>query len=263
MTDDTAGPDEVDASRAPLLEHLIELRNRLIKALAAFVVAFAICVFFAEEIYQILVQPLADALEGREGRRLIFTALQETFFTYLRVGLFGGLCLGFPFIAWQLWAFVAPGLYRNERSAFLPFLVASPILFAIGASLVYFLIMPMATRFFLGFEIEQPSAGGLPIQLEAKVSEYLSLVMTLMFAFGLCFQLPVLLTLLGRAGIISAAFLRRNRKYAIVLVFAAAALLTPPDPISQIGLGLPVLLLYELSILAVAMTERRRAREAA
>jgi sec-independent protein translocase protein TatC len=251
------GTDELEASRAPLMDHLIELRGRMMRAMAAFVVAFVICYIFAAEIYAILVQPLAGAVEGQEGRRLIFTALQETFFTYVKVAAFGALCLSFPYLALQLWAFTAPGLYRNEKRAFLPFLIASPVLFIAGASLVYFVVMPLAVQFFLGFETGG-GAGRLPIELEARVSEYLGLIMTLMFAFGLCFQLPVLLTLMARAGLVSAAFLRRNRKYAIVLVFIVAAFLTPPDPVSQIGLGLPVLLLYELSIFLVARTERRR-----
>jgi sec-independent protein translocase protein TatC len=174
------------------------------------------------------------------------------------VSAFGGLCIAFPWVAGEIWAFVAPGLYKNEKRAFLPFLIATPVLFVAGASLVYYVVMPLAFRFFIGFE-NPGGPGGLPIQLETRVSEYLSLVMTLMFAFGLCFQLPVLLTLLARVGIVSAAMLRKGRKYAIVAVFLVAAFLTPPDVISQIGLALPVLLLYEISIFAVSLIEKRRA----
>jgi sec-independent protein translocase protein TatC len=263
----TANPekDEFEASRAPLLEHLLELRSRLIWSLVVFAGAFVLCYFFAKDIYSFLAQPLLDAFgeHGEEGRRLIFTALQETFFTYVRLAAFGALCLSFPFLASQVWLFVAPGLYRHERAAFLPFLVATPLLFAAGAALAYYVVIPLAIDFFLGFE----APGGedqLAIQLEAKVSEYLGLIMTLMFAFGVGFLLPVLLTLLGRAGLVSAAALRRQRRFAIVGIFAAAMFLTPPDPLSQIGLALPLLLLYEISIWSVALIERKRAaREAA
>jgi sec-independent protein translocase protein TatC len=259
MSQSDKDPEEayIEASRAPLLDHLIELRQRLIWSLLTFVAAFAFCYAFAEPIYGFLTHPLAEALQGQPGRRMIYTALYETFFTYLKVSAFGALCLSFPMVAVQLWMFVAPGLYRNERSAFLPFLIATPVLFLLGASLVYFGLMPVAITFFLGFETPG-GQGSLPIQLEAKVSDYLDLVMTLIFAFGLSFQLPVLLTLLGRVGLVSSDFLRRNRRFAIVFAFVVAAVLTPPDVLSQFALAVPLCLLYEGSIWSVRLIEKRR-----
>jgi len=248
---------ELDASKAPLLDHLVELRNRLIRSILAFLIAFIGCFFFAEIIYNFLAQPLADALADQPGRRMIATALQETFLTYIKVGAFGALCLAFPFMAAQLWMFIAPGLYRQEKNAFLPFLVMTPVMFLAGASFVYYILMPMAIRFFLGFEAPGGN-GALPIEVEARVSEYLSLVMTLIFAFGLCFQLPILLTLLGKVGIVTSEGLRSARRYAYVGVFVLAAVVTPPDVISQLSLATPLILLYEVSIWLVRMFEKKR-----
>ena len=244
-------------SKQPLLSHLSELRSRLIKTLIMLTVFFVIFYIFADNIYNFLVQPYASAVEGEAGRRLIFTALHETFFTYIRVALFASLFISLPFLLIQLWIFIAPGLYRNEKNIVIPYLIATPLLFVLGSALVYYVIMPLAIKFFLSFETIGGN-GVLPIQLEAKVNEYLSLVMRLIIAFGLSFQLPVALTLMARVGFVSASSLRKNRKYVIVGVFAMAALLTPPDPISQIGLGIPILILYELSIYAVSLIENSK-----
>src|ERR1700704_3951452 len=252
---------ELESSKAPLLEHLVELRSRLVKSLIAFLVAFIISFFFAKNIYGFLVQPLADAFAkgGQPGRHMIFTALYETFFTYVKVGMFGAICLAFPYMAAQIWLFIAPGLYRKERKAFLPFLLATPAMFLVGAAFVYYIMMPYAIRFFLSFEVPT-GTDSLPIELEARVSEYLSFVMTLIFAFGFCFELPVLLTLLGRVGIVTSAGLKKARRYAIVGVFAVAAVVTPPDVFSQLSLAFPLVGLYEISILCVKLIERQRAK---
>ena len=248
---------ELNENKQPLLAHLVELRSRLIKTMIMITLLFFIFYLFADNIYNFLVQPYANAVEGEEGRRLIFTALHETFFTYIKVALFAALFISLPFLLIQLWIFVAPGLYKNEKNVVVPYLLATPILFILGSALVYYLIMPLAIKFFLSFE-SIGGNGALPIQLEAKVNEYLSLIMRLILAFGLCFQLPVALTLMARVGLVSSEGLKKNRKYVIVGIFTIAAILTPPDPISQIGLGIPILLLYELSIIAVSFIEKRK-----
>ncbi len=260
--DEELTEDDVESNKMPLIEHLIELRNRLLWSIGALVVGFVLCYLVAEEMYRFLVQPLADLMEGQPGRRMIYTALHEAFFTQLKVAFFGSVCLTFPIVAGQLWIFVAPGLYKQERRALLPFLLATPVLFVMGAALVYYLIFPLAWQFFMSFETPA-SAGTLAIVMEPKVNEYLSLVMKLIFAFGLSFQLPVVLMLMARAGMVTSKGLAEKRKYAVVLTFATAALLTPPDVISQIGLGVPILLLYEISILGAKLVEKKRAEREA
>jgi sec-independent protein translocase protein TatC len=250
--------DDIEASRAPLIDHLIELRGRMIRAMIAVSIAFFGCFFFANQIYNILLLPYIWAAGSAENARLIYTAPQEFFLTQLKVALFGALFIAFPVIAVQIYKFVAPGLYKNERHAFTPYLIATPILFALGAAVVVFGLMPLAMRFFLSFQ-QAGSEGQAAIELLPKVNEYLGLIMALILAFGVVFQLPVVLTLLARIGVVNSDMLKRQRRYAIVVAFIAAAILTPPDIISQFGLAIPTLLLYEASIIAVKIVERKRA----
>ena len=241
--------------------HFIELRSRLLNSLIFIFIVFVISYIFAEQIYNFLVEPYAKAVRDEQiSRRLIFTALHETFITYIKVAFFAAIFLGSPVLLIQIYKFIAPGLYKNEKRAILPYLISTPILFLLGGLLVYFLVMPLAIKFFLSFE-SLGSSTSLPIQLEAKVNEYLSLVMRLIFAFGISFQLPILLNLLARIGVVNSDYLRTRRRYVIVIIFALAAILTPPDPITQVGLAIPLLLLYELSIFTVRFTEKKSKEE--
>ena len=261
-----ADDKQVEESQAPLMEHLIELRRRLIWGIVAFFAAFLLCFFFAKELFNLLVIPFKWAVNWaglpHDKVELIYTAPQEFFFTQVKVAMFGGMLLAFPVIATQIYKFVAPGLYRNERKAFLPFLFASPLLFLLGGALVYFFFTPMVMWFFLAMQQTGPDSE-VQISLLPKVSEYLSLIMTLIFSFGLVFQLPVVTSLLVRAGLLSEQGLKDKRKWAIVIAFVAAAILTPPDPVSQIGLALPTILLYEVSIWLARVIERGRKKEEA
>ena len=253
MADDV----EPQENAMPLLGHLVELRSRLIWCMGGFLVAFFACFFVAEDIFGFLVEPLGDAMESRQGARMIFTALHEAFFTYVKVAFFAAAFICFPLFSVQVWMFIAPGLYRSEKHAFLPFLLATPVLFVMGGALVYYFIMPLAWDFFLDFQ-KPADAGALAIEIEPKVDQYLSLVMRLIFAFGICFELPVLIILLSKVGIVSVAGLKAKRKYAVLIAFVVAAILTPPDVISQILLAVPVILLYEISILCAVFIEKQR-----
>jgi len=254
----------VEGGKMPLLDHLVELRQRLLYCVVSLFVVFFVAFFFAEAIFAFLAQPLADTMLDAgisdKSRRLIFTNLTEVFFTYVKVAFFTAAFLCCPVFLTQFWLFVAPGLYKNEKTALAPFLVATPVLFFVGGALVYYLIFPMASRFFIAFET--PGGDGvLPIELEPKVNEYLSLMMKLIFAFGICFQLPVIMTLLARVGLATSQGMAEKRKYAILGVFIVAAIFTPPDPISQLSLAIPIVLLYEVSIYMAKIVEKKREEE--
>jgi sec-independent protein translocase protein TatC len=251
---------EIDETRAPLMEHLIELRRRLIWSFAALGAAFAVSFYFAGEIFAFLVQPLIAGFGGPGEGRLVYTKLYEAFFTEVRVALFAAFFLAFPIIAIQLWAFVAPGLYKKEKRAFLPFLLATPVLFVAGGALAYYVVMPLAIKFFLGYQGQIP---GIRQEALPAMGEYLSFVMHFIFAFGVAFLLPILLMLMERAGLVTRDQLKRGRRYAILIAFVVAAVATPPDIISQFMLAIPLILLYELSLIAIWFTERKRAKEAA
>jgi sec-independent protein translocase protein TatC len=248
---------DIDDSKAPLLDHLTELRRRLLRSIVALAIGFAVAFYFASDIFRFLAQPYVDAVGASAESRLIYTKLYEAFFTEVKVALFAAFLFAFPVIANQIWAFVAPGLYRHEKRAFLPFLIATPVLFTMGAALAYYFVMPTAFRFFLGY---QQTSGTLSVSALPAIGDYLSLVMNFIFAFGVSFLLPVLLMLLERAGIVTRAQLKAGRRYAIVAAFVVAAVITPPDVISQLMLAIPLVILYELALFGIWLTERRRGK---
>jgi len=239
-----------------LIDHITELRKRLLWSFVYIIIIFVICFYFAENLFAFLARPLAELLDTENGQGFIYTALQEAFFTELRIAFFFALFFSFPLIAIQIWKFIAPGLYTKEKKAFLPFLIATPVLFFAGGSMVYYLIAPVAWKFFLSYQ--NMNSTGIPIRLEAKMGEYLNLMMRFIFAFGLAFQLPVVITLLAKANLVAYKTLKQSRKYAIVIAFLAAAFLTPPDPFSQISLALPIIFLYEISIYLAKIIEKNR-----
>ena len=249
--------DDIEESKMPFLDHLIELRQRLIYSFGGFFLCFVVAFYFAADLFDFLVQPLADLWQDEPSRRLIYTALHEKFFTEVKVAFFAGAFIAFPIIANQIWIFVAPGLYKNEKKSFAPFLVATPVLFLLGGLFVYYFVLPMAWGFFASFE-QQGNASKMTIALEPKVDEYLSLVMRLIFAFGASFELPVVMTLLARSGLATSGGMKEKRRYAIVIAFIAAAIITPPDPLSQICLAFPIILLYEISIYCAILVEKHR-----
>jgi sec-independent protein translocase protein TatC len=250
-----------DESRMPLMDHLVELRRRLIWCIVAFVLCFFVAYYFAQDIFLYLAEPLRRALDGQPNAHMVFTAMTEAFFTYMKVAFFTAAFFSFPLVSLQIWKFVAPGLYKHEQRAFLPFLVATPILFLMGAALAYYMIFPLAWHFLLSFQV-MGSSDSMPIEVLPKVDQYLSISLQLIFAFGIAFEMPVLLTLLARAGIISSAGMAAKRRYAIVGVVAVSAVLTPPDMISMFALAIPMILLYEISILCARQIERSRDKAA-
>jgi len=251
----------ISPNKMTLMDHLIELRKRLLWSFVFVFIFFCVCFYFANDLFYFLAKPLANLFDKQSGQGFIYTALQEAFFTELKVAFFFALFFSFPFVSIQIWRFIAPGLYKDEKNVFLPFLIGIPILFFIGGAMVYYVIAPLAWKFFLSYQ-DTNASSGIPIRLEAKMGEYLSLMMRFIFAFGLAFQLPVILTLLTKTGVITSDSLIKFRKYAIVLAFLSSAFLTPPDPFSQISLALPIIVLYEISIFLSKLSEKNKKNNA-